>query len=303
MKGGKDLKGTVTIIIVNWNAREMLKKCLSSIFQNTTYPAFRVVVVDNASTDESVEMIRREFRSVAVVENDDNLGFSAGNNIGIDRYRSEFYFLLNNDTEVKPGWLGTSVDMMNADRKIGIIGSLCVFPSGKVQHAGGYNLPGAYSRHAGKGLDPSDVQQIKDYPFVSGAALLIRREVLDTVGLLDEGFSPYYFEDSDLCYRARFANYRVVYNPKSAIVHHESVSTKKVKDAFRQYVTIKNRTRFVLLNLQGRDLVVWLPHHFYEGMRSVYEGWFPSYLRAHFETARTLVEIYSKRRERMRWTI
>jgi len=218
----------VTILILTWNSCRFLHACIETILQQD-YQNYSVLVLDNGSTDNTIELVRKSFPSIYIIENQANLGFSAGNNVGLRRIKTPFVVLVNPDVQVAPNWLRQLIEPMVADPQIGVAGCKVYEPDGEVlQHAGGYiTFPQALSGHYGLGeFDLGQYDEMRDVEYVMGAAIAIREEVLDSVGLFDEGFFLYY-EDVDYCERVRRYGYRVVYLPQSILVHAESSTTVK----------------------------------------------------------------------------
>ena len=240
-KSMKNKSKMVSIIIVNWNEKEMLRKCLESIKSNTIYYPYEIIVVDNNSNDGSQEMIKMYFPWVKLIENKENLGFSRANNIGIKTSKGEYVLLLNNDTEVKKGWLMNLIEFAENNKKFGVVGPKLLYQDGSVQQLKGYP-------------DTS-----KEVDFVTGAAFLIKREVINKVGLLDEGFSPIYYEDKDYCMRVLKAGYKIGYTSSSVIVHHCGLTTDKLP-SWKYLVGNKNRIRFTLLHYSIKELIKMIPH-------------------------------------------
>ncbi len=237
---------SVTIIILNWNASEYLTNCLTAL-QYVDYPNFIVQVVDNNSTDDSLELLSTQFPHIPVICNEENLGFSAGNNVALRQLETDIAVLLNPDVVVSPTWLRELVAPMQKDREIGVAGCKLYYPGGLVlQHAGGYVMGAqAWSNHYGLNeRDNGQYDILRDVDYVIGAAMAIRKEVLTEVGLFDEGFFVYY-EDTDFCFRVRKQGYRVIYVPESTAVHIESVTTDKKSLAFLTYINT-GRWRFLL---------------------------------------------------------
>lgn len=246
-------------IIVNWNGREILQKCLNSLFVNTAASECIVVIVDNGSADGSVEMLREKFPQVKLITNAENEGFSKANNQGI-RFAlengAEHILLLNNDIEITSRrWLEEFSGVLESDSKIGIVGCKLLYPDGKIQHVGGViNLCVPYHRGDGeKDLGQYDMVEFVDY--VTGAALMIKSEVIRKIGLLDEGFTPVYFEDTDWCVRATLYGYKVAYTPKPALIHHCGSSSHRLGTEKKRFCSRKNHIRFVLLNYQLTDIL------------------------------------------------
>jgi len=232
----------VSVIIVNWNGKRLLRDCLNSI-ERTEYSNFDVVVVDNGSNDGSVEMIRNEFQWVDIILNEANLGFVKANNIGIKhalKKGADYVFWLNNDTKIlDKNWLKSLVQVAESDSRIGIVGCKLVFPSGKVQSAGGYLDCRSFHHY-------TDGNRTAKVDYVVGAAFLVKREVINKIGLIDEEFSPGNFEELDYCMRARAAGYWTVYTPRVVIVHIAGATFGKT--SWPTPATYKNGIRFYMLN-------------------------------------------------------
>jgi GT2 family glycosyltransferase len=223
----------VTLIVLNWNGRHLLNDCLSAL-TGLDYPAFTIILVDNASNDDSVTFVRNRFPHVTIYENAVNLGYTGGYNAVLRNLASEFVVLVNPDVVVTPGWLRALIAPFLADARIGITGCKLYYPGRhKLQHAGGTIVgPRALPRHyGGHTPDVGEHDLLRDVDYVTGAAQAIRRALLDEIGLLDEGYFLYY-EDVDLCVRARRAGYRVVYVPDATAVHDESSLSHKGSDAY-----------------------------------------------------------------------
>ncbi|HEX6383407.1 MAG TPA: glycosyltransferase family 2 protein [Anaerolineae bacterium] len=237
---------SVTLIVLNWNAGDFLPACLSSLLK-LDYPNYDVVVVDNGSTDGSVAAVEAQFPQVRLCCNERNRGFAAGNNVGLRQADSDFSALVNPDVIVTEGWLRQLIAPLLEDETIGVAGCKLYYPDGKLlQHAGGYlTEPQAFPGHFGLGeVDEGQYDELRDVDYVIGAAIAIRRRVLEEVGFLDEGYFLYY-EEADLCARARRAGYRVVYVPRATAVHHESATLARESDFYWQQM-FTSRWRFLL---------------------------------------------------------
>jgi len=240
------MTGLASVIVLSYNGRSFLGPCLSSL-EASTYKDAEVLVVDNGSSDGSAEWVAQSFPRVRVIANQRNLGFAGGMNHGIAEAQGQFIAFLNQDTTVRPGWLEALVEGLE-DPGNGIAGSKIYYPDGcTLQHAGGIiRYPQALADHYGyRQIDEGQWDQPKDVDYVTGAAFATRRDVLKSIGNFDEGFGPAYFEDTDLCFRAREAGYRVLYVPQAVITHYESATT--IRDShgyYRAYHTA--RLRFIL---------------------------------------------------------
>jgi GT2 family glycosyltransferase len=239
----------VDIIIVNWNGIGVLRTCLSSI-ERTKHPNFNVIVVDNGSTDNSVVMIRREFPDVKLIQNRENLGFSRANNQGIRlalRNRADYVLLLNNDIEIKEeDWLVRIVDLAEADPRIGIIGPRLIYPDGSIQVSAHMMRTNPFGRV--RNVPPAAERTAVQVDGVVGAAFLIKRAVVDRIGLLDEGYSPFLYEESDYCMQAKRAGFKVLYYPSVTVVHRLGFSMSKIDQRRRLFVSFRNIARFRLIN-------------------------------------------------------
>jgi len=204
-----------------WHFTEM---CLRSLAGHVTSASFEVVVVDDASPDDT-RLRLGGVAGVRVVELDENLGFVGAVNAGIAAAVGEFVVLLNNDTEVRDGWLDALVETA-AQERVGLVGSKLVYPDGRLQEAGGIIFSNAGGANYGRFDDPNlpryNVQRDVDY--CSGTAIIVRRDILEELGGLDEELAPAYYDDVDLAFALRERGLRVVYEPRAVVVHHEGVS-------------------------------------------------------------------------------
>lgn len=244
----------ISVIILCWNGEEFIGPCLEALLAQADQ-SVEVMVVDNASIDSSVSLIRQYESKVRLIQNDFNFGFSGGNNIGLKAATGEVLILLNQDTIIQPQYLSIIAETCR-NKGIGIVGCKALYPDGQtIQHAGGEIMkPSAFTRHFGQHKKNTTTnEELMDVDYVTGAALAIQRETYHRIGGLDEGFYPALYEDVDYCYRARRAGFRVVYQPCAAIIHREAGS---MSDAVRFSYLIGNRSRmrFVLRHWSFSDL-------------------------------------------------
>jgi GT2 family glycosyltransferase len=244
-----DMKAAV--IVLSWNGAGYLPGCLDALLGQQGAAA-NLLVVDNGSADGSAELVRERYPAVRLAENGRNLGFSAGMNVGMRLLREsaeppEVVVLLNQDTLVAPDWLEAILAPLEQDRRIGAVGCKIYYPDGRtLQHAGAWLDPGrAVPHHYGHHeLDVGQYDQPRAVEYVTGAAVALRMRALDEVGLFDEGYSPAYFEEIDLCWRLRRAGYLVHYAPAATLRHDESSS---IDDPVRLNALVnRNRLRFVV---------------------------------------------------------
>ncbi|MFH1744353.1 MAG: glycosyltransferase family 2 protein [bacterium] len=241
----------VSVVILNYNGRAFIRRCLETVLQND-YPNKEIILVDNASQDNSLQMARLYANRIHIVANRKNYGFAQGCNEGIKRSQGSIIILLNVDTCVRPGWIEELVYAMLKDPAIGIAGSKLLFLNGStIQHAGGEIAANCMSFHIGYGeRDRGQYDEPKEVAYVTGASVAIRREVLDAVGLIDKGFSLYY-DDLDLALAARRLGYKVVYVPSSVVLHFETYGTERNSKKY-YYRYHRGRIRFLLKNYGAR---------------------------------------------------
>lgn len=218
-------KPKVSIIILNWNGLEDTVECLESL-KKITYPNYDVVVVDNGSAGNDVRILRERFSDyVHIIENGKNYGFAEGNNIGMRHaltQGADYVFLLNNDTTVAPDFLGEMVNVGETDERIGVLGPKLYFydePDVLWEAGGRINWwLGSISMYAHGEVDVGQRDRVTETDLLSGAAMLIKRGLLDRISLLDASFFLG-FEDYDFCIRAGKAGFKVVYVPSAKIWH------------------------------------------------------------------------------------
>jgi GT2 family glycosyltransferase/glycosyltransferase involved in cell wall biosynthesis len=250
----------VAVVMLTWNALAFTRRCLAALQDRTDHPAWRLVVVDNGSTDGTVEWLRRQ-DWLTLLENDTNLGFTKGCNIGIAACApDEDVVLMNNDVDVVDrAWLTKLQDTAYADDTTGVVGSRLVHPDGTVLHLGAYMQPVTVMGQQIGGFELDVNQCTRDRPVESVvfAQAYIRRSCLDRVGPLDEDLFAY-FEDSDYCLRALRAGFGVVVAGGVTSVHHQSASTRANHGDFWS-VYERSRRTFT------RKWSQWLEHDRYEG--------------------------------------
>ncbi len=227
----------LSIVIVNWNTRDLLTQCLDSIYGNPPQRSFQVWVIDNNSSDASSAMVRERFPRANLIANDTNVGFARANNQGIRQSTGQLVLLLNSDTRVHPGALDRLVDYMEDHPKVGVAGVRLLNLDGSIQYyptslprlsnqlAMLWYLPGRREFLTGRTgqHEPCEVDRVK------GACLAVRHEVLDQIGLMDEGLFLYAEED-DICQRARQAGWKIVFLPSVLVTHYGGASTEQMSE-------------------------------------------------------------------------
>jgi hypothetical protein len=247
----------VSVVVCSLNGERVLPLCLSSLFAcaapNASVTPFEVIVVNNGSTDSTPELVARDFPAARLISNPRNFGFAGGNNVGIQAARGEVIVLLNDDTEVPPGWIDAIAAPFigeGRDPRIGAAGCKLLYPDRKtIQHAGAVIYPNGNTMHQGYGEeDQGQWDAPGERAYVTGAALALRRAALAQVGLLDPAFFPIYFEEVDLQTRLARAGWKIWYEPAAWLIHYESQSQGAASPRF-YYRYTRNRIRY--LALQG----------------------------------------------------
>jgi N-acetylglucosaminyl-diphospho-decaprenol L-rhamnosyltransferase len=219
------------VVIVSYRCGPLLRRCLQSVREHAPARGVRVTVVDNASGDGTADVVRREFPEVKLIALDENVGFSAANNLVLRDSSAEYVLVLNPDTKLSAGTLETLLRLMDADSRIGIAGCRLVQEDGTLDHAARRSFPtpasalGHFLRLGRSDRAPAPLAayrapEVSEGPVdaVNGAFMLMRRAMLDEIGLFDEGYWMY-MEDLDLCYRAAQAGWTTWYEPSVEAVH------------------------------------------------------------------------------------
>lgn len=243
----------VYIIIVNYKGLEDTIDCINSL-KNIEYQNYRIVVVDNNSEDGSAEKLDELFFDyVKIIKSNKNLGFAGGNNIGIRRAleeNAEYALLLNNDTVVEPDFLNHLVNKAVEDKSIGCVGGKIYYYSSKdILWYAGAKINKYTGRTKHLGVDEKDIGQYsisKEEDYITGCLMLVKREVLEKVGLMDERYFLYY-EETDWCAKIKKYGYKLIFEPKSVIYHKVSSSTKNINDVMKYYYD-RNSYFFIINN-------------------------------------------------------
>jgi GT2 family glycosyltransferase len=247
-----DNQSTLAVVIISFNVRKLLQECLESIYRETRRTRLEIWVIDNNSRDDSVAMLKQSFPDVHLIENQENVGFTRANNQAIAQCRSDLVLLLNPDTLILDGALDKMVQFMDEHPEVGVSGCRVENPDGSLQLACRRSVPTpqvAFYRLMGLSrlfphskvmakynltyLDPNQPHEVDA---VSGAFLLIRKSVVDRIGMLDETFWIF-GEDIDWCIRAQKAGWKVMYYPDAHILHYKGIgcSTNSRKTNYEYY--------------------------------------------------------------------
>jgi GT2 family glycosyltransferase len=240
-------KPLVSIIILNWNGKEHLQVCLCSVLKST-YSPIEVLVVDNGSTDGSVELVRSYFSSVIVLENRENLGYAEGNNRGIKIARGKYVVTLNNDMIVEPDWLDKPVEYLEKNtRLIAACGrQMNYYNRSIIDSLFHYPAPELLFVRAGHGetMEQNLSFAVPGYVIaVNGGSGIYRKETFEALGGFDSAYC-FYNEETDLCMRAFLKGWKCLFVPQSVVYHKEGESFKKTKGQ-NLYYHERNRMWFV----------------------------------------------------------
>jgi len=259
----------LSIIIVSWNVKELLKKCLQSIYDKTQSLDFEVFVVDNASKDGSAQMIASEFPQVNLIASNQNLGFAKANNLALEQAKGKYIAFLNPDTELIENSFKIMFDLMEKDEKIALSTCQLIYPDSTLQKNIKNNpgfcdqalillklhhliQPKCLQRYLAKNFDYTKEQEVKQ---IMGAFIFSRGEIMRGVGGWDTDYFLWW-EDLDLCKRVRNLGLKIIYTPATKIVHHEAKS-------FVQQMSLVKQKRFnqgmrIYFKKHGNFIVYWL---------------------------------------------
>ena len=223
----------LSVVIVNWNTRELLRVCLQSVFDTVRAKPLQVIVVDNASSDGSAAMVQHEFPAAQLIVNPTNVGFANANNQAFAHCTGKYVLLLNSDAQLLPNTADGLIQMLDAHTNTAAVGPM-ILNHDETYQAGGTDFPNllnetllafGVARWLRRGYYPN---YPPDKPggvvdWVGGACLLIRKRALEQIGGLDDGFFMY-TEETDWCFRARQADWHIEYAPQQRVIHHGGAS-------------------------------------------------------------------------------
>jgi hypothetical protein len=231
----------ISVIIVSWNVRQRLLRCLHSLAA-TVGPTLETLLVDNASTDGTLPAVAAAFPAVRVITSPGNLGFPKANNLALPYTAGQHILFLNPDTEVTPDALAAMLTVLETQPDVGIVGPCLVLPDGTVQLDGGRRFPSLLNaaldlfwlskllpRHPffGRGkLGDWDHRDARDVPCIAGACMMVRRAALERVGFYLDERVPMYYEDLDVCWRVRRIGYRIHYLGTCEVTHYQGESSR-----------------------------------------------------------------------------
>lgn len=234
----------LSIIIVNWNTKELLRQCLNSIPKvDNRGLKLEIIVVDNVSEDGSCEMVKKEFPEVRLIQNKENLGFAKGNNVGLNEAKGEYIMILNSDTIIKEGAIEKLVKFLDTNENAAGVMPLLLNKDNSIQKDPIYlrfpsplfvfiNYNSFFKKIAVNFFSDllysvNDFSRVSEVEQLSGAAMIIKGDILKSIGGFDETY-PYYFEDVDLSFQLRKLGYKLFMDPEAKIIHLGGQSTKKL---------------------------------------------------------------------------
>lgn len=240
------MQPTVSIIIVTYQSASRIGACLDALEQLQSGLSHEIIVIDNASQDDTVSRVQARQSGVRLLAEAENWGFAGGVNRGIAQARGQYIALINPDAIARPDWLAELIAPLS-DPTIGVTGSKVLDGAGRIQSIGALlAVPLLLTSHRGEGeADTGQYDTLADVWSVHGAAMAFPRRLWQQLGGFDEGYYPAYLEESDFCERARRAGYRIVTAPRSIVGHAESSSTGKFSAEFYYYY-LRNRLRFAV---------------------------------------------------------
>ncbi len=230
----------ISVVVLNWNGEQVVEKCLKSL-REQTYDPLELIVVDNASTDGSAELVKKGFPEVKVIVNKTNLGFGGGNNVGIQASRGRYIMMLNNDTRLDPRCIEELRRCIEKNDRYGACASkiLLEYEDDLIDAAGIVICPDGLSIGRGR-LEKGDrYNEEAEVFFASDCACLYRREMLEDIGLYDEDFFAY-ADETDMGWRAQLAGWKCAYNPGAIVYHFHSASAGSYSP-FKAFLVERNR--------------------------------------------------------------
>jgi GT2 family glycosyltransferase len=291
----------VYVVVLNWNGKEMLEPCLESL-KKQTHPA-EIVLVDNGSTDGSVEFLEASFPDIHLLKKSINHGFAGGVNIGIKyamKHGAEAVALFNNDAVAEPRWLKNLVEAMKTDDRVGIVtGRLTQMDKIHLDSTGDFYTVWGMPFPRGRNQKAAGKYDIQEEVFgASGGASLYRVTMFEDIGTFDESFFAYY-EDVDVSFRARLAGWKIIYTPKAVAYHHISATSSRL-GSFSRYHSIKNFHLLYIKNMPGVLFWKYLPLFIVQDLRlaasSTLRGGLLAYLKGFSKFLLLLPGAIKKRR-------
>ncbi len=235
----------VSVIIPAYNHLAHTAACLASLAETPCTVPFEVLVVDDASSDDTPERVPG-VEGVRFLRNDENLGFIGTCNRGADAANGEFVLFLNNDTQVREGWLDALVDTFEQRPDAGLVGARLVYPDGSLQECGGIVFRDGSGWNYGRGDDPNrpEYQYLREVDYCSGACVMLRKTLFEELGGFDTHYAPAYYEDTDLAFKVRDQGLKVYVQPRATVIHFEGVTSGTDLSSGAKRYQVVNREKF-----------------------------------------------------------
>jgi hypothetical protein len=288
-------KPLVSIVILNMNGKQFLDRCLNSIKKMNFNHKYEIIMVDNGSKDGSQDYIKKNFPYVKLIEKKFNVGYAEGNNIGYRASKGDYIVFLNNDTEVTKNWLVNMLKVAQSDDKIGFCTpkqlmadkKTILYCDSAINYLGFSYLPNMYSKN-------NNEIEARETTFASGAALLVKRSLIEKIGLFDKDYIIYH-EDVDLSWRAKLVGYKAMYVPTSVIYHYYTPKRNPKK----MYLLEKNRLMTVFKNYSFKTIILIFPmfllFELLVGLYSILRGWFTLKIKSYIYVLFNIRSIIKKR--------
>jgi GT2 family glycosyltransferase len=298
----------VSVLILNWNGDKWLEECIDSVLQ-TSYQPFETIVVDNASTDNSLEILSTNYKDVIVIKNQVNHGFSKGNNIGFRHAKGKYIATLNNDMVVDKSWLDEPIRYLEKDPQLGIAGcrQMKYFDRSAIDGLYHYLMKSLIFLPIGLNAEYDETNQLFSKPGyvlgVSGGSAIYRKAALEKTGGFEERFFAYH-EDTDLAMRFLYNGWKCIYAPTAVVYHRGSASFKTESPTFVYYFE-RNRIWFIYRNWPLSLMVRFFPWVIFDEMRNcwnrmVHRKNFFVYLKAKVDAIKGLSQFNFQRKEALK---
>lgn len=235
----------ISIIIPVYNELDYTLRCLDSIFATPPKSPFELIVVDDASQDETQHVLSKR-SDITYIRKDENEGFIKTCNSGADAATGEYLLFLNNDTQVIAGWADELLSTFQNVKQVGLVGSKLLFPDGKLQEAGGIIWNDGSGANFGRGDNPDkpEYNYMREVDYISGASIMVPKALFDQLGGFDDFYAPAYYEDTDLAFKTRQYGLKVLYQPLSRVIHHEGITSGTDVHAGVKSYQVKNEKKF-----------------------------------------------------------
>lgn len=263
---------SVHVVLVTWNCLDDLEACVTSLRHNTNYPRWKLVVIDNASSDGTREWLRSHTGDADLVFLEENRGWVQSLNLAVNRYAPDYFFFLNPDTVTEPNWLVPLVATLEADQAAAFASPRFLYPDRTLHYAGAFIGRSLAISVRGHGqADGGQYPRRERVGFAHGQCL-VRGSVIREVGSFDEGFGLGYFEEADLQLRALRRGYYAVYVPESGIVHSTARAFDRQPDSLKERLLIQNWLRLITLHWPANWLLLRVPAELARPLRALARG-------------------------------